>query len=233
MNTGLMDGFNLAWKLALVCQGHSSAALLDSYEFERRPVAKSIVASRAQTYPAERRARDQKMQTKFADPTERHNEAVAQANLDIDYAGSPIVMGDKHDKLAPGERLPDTIGVHLANGEPGKLHELARCQGHAALVLGGASADSTEVARLESEIRARGQTPVIETVGALSARSDDGNPHARLSPASAQRLGVDGIALFVVRPDGYLALRADLNHLEAYSAYLARLRDPPSAIQSR
>ena len=45
MNSGLQDAFNLAWKLALVCQGHCTAALLDSYEAERRPVAEKITAS--------------------------------------------------------------------------------------------------------------------------------------------------------------------------------------------
>ena len=45
MNSGLQDAFNLAWKLALVCQGRCTAALLDSYEAERRPVAETITAS--------------------------------------------------------------------------------------------------------------------------------------------------------------------------------------------
>ena len=39
MNSGLQDAVNLAWKLALVCHGSCSPALLDSYEAERRPVA--------------------------------------------------------------------------------------------------------------------------------------------------------------------------------------------------
>jgi 2-polyprenyl-6-methoxyphenol hydroxylase-like FAD-dependent oxidoreductase len=45
MNSRLQDAFNLAWKLALVCQGHCSPALLDSHEAERRPVAETITAS--------------------------------------------------------------------------------------------------------------------------------------------------------------------------------------------
>ena len=39
MNTGLQDAYNLAWKLALVVSGRADAALLDSYEDERIPVA--------------------------------------------------------------------------------------------------------------------------------------------------------------------------------------------------
>ena len=40
LNTGIQDAHNLAWKLAAVDHGHVAPALLDSYERERRPVAK-------------------------------------------------------------------------------------------------------------------------------------------------------------------------------------------------
>jgi 2-polyprenyl-6-methoxyphenol hydroxylase-like FAD-dependent oxidoreductase len=43
MNTGLQDAYNLAWKLALVVQGRADAALLDSYEEERIPVARRLL----------------------------------------------------------------------------------------------------------------------------------------------------------------------------------------------
>lgn len=43
MNGGIHDAFNLAGKLAAVCQGQASAASLDSYEQERRPVALEYV----------------------------------------------------------------------------------------------------------------------------------------------------------------------------------------------
>jgi len=44
MNTGIQDAFNLAWKLALVVQGEASARLLDTYEEERLPVARRVLA---------------------------------------------------------------------------------------------------------------------------------------------------------------------------------------------
>ena len=43
MNTGLQDAYNLAWKLALVVQGRADAALLDTYEDERMPVARRLL----------------------------------------------------------------------------------------------------------------------------------------------------------------------------------------------
>jgi 2-polyprenyl-6-methoxyphenol hydroxylase-like FAD-dependent oxidoreductase len=45
MNTGLQDAYNLAWKLALVIKGRADAALLDTYEQERIPVAQRLLAT--------------------------------------------------------------------------------------------------------------------------------------------------------------------------------------------
>jgi 2-polyprenyl-6-methoxyphenol hydroxylase-like FAD-dependent oxidoreductase len=45
MNTGLQDAYNLAWKLALVVKGRAGAALLDSYEQERIPVAQRLLST--------------------------------------------------------------------------------------------------------------------------------------------------------------------------------------------
>ncbi|NKJ04250.1 FAD-dependent monooxygenase [Rhizobium sp. SG741] len=42
-NTSIQDGFNLAWKLAMVIRGQAGRGLLDSYQAERAPVAKQIV----------------------------------------------------------------------------------------------------------------------------------------------------------------------------------------------
>ena len=45
MNTGLQDAYNLGWKLALVVSGGADAALLDSYEAERIPVARRLLST--------------------------------------------------------------------------------------------------------------------------------------------------------------------------------------------
>ena len=43
MNTGLGDAVDLAWKLAAALDGWGGPALIDSYEIERKPVARRIV----------------------------------------------------------------------------------------------------------------------------------------------------------------------------------------------
>ena len=50
MNTGLQDAYNLGWKLALVAEGRADAALLDSYEAERLPVARALLNSTDQAF---------------------------------------------------------------------------------------------------------------------------------------------------------------------------------------
>ena len=45
MNTGMHDANNLAWKLAMVCQGHMRPELLDTYHEERYPIGHWLVKS--------------------------------------------------------------------------------------------------------------------------------------------------------------------------------------------
>lgn len=230
MNSGLQDAYNLAWKLALVCQGHCAPALLDSYEAERRPVALAVTASgdefeRAQdlTDPAERHARDEALRAAFADPTTRHHEAIAEAELDIDYRGSPLALGHDHPQLSPGQRLPNTLEAWLPGGACCCLHELTHRVGHTALLLGGPSAPSGELAQLFVTLQAHRAEPLIEAALMLTVGEDDPNAYASLAPAAADQLGIDRITLLVIRPDGHVGLRADYDHLEALAAYQARL----------
>lgn len=47
MNTGIQDAYNLAWKLAYVIKGKIAPDLLETYELERRPIAKTVVSMSA------------------------------------------------------------------------------------------------------------------------------------------------------------------------------------------
>jgi 2-polyprenyl-6-methoxyphenol hydroxylase-like FAD-dependent oxidoreductase len=235
MNSGLQDAFNLAWKLALICQGRCSAALLESYELERRPVAQMITSSgdvvedaQAVTDPALRRARDETLRRIFADPTTRHHEIIAEAELDIDYHGSPIVLGDESGSLAPGQRLPDTIDVALADGQAGMLHELAHRAGHTALLLGGLSAPVDELVRLDNAIRAQSDPSIIEASVVLATRSEERRPCARLAPEAVELLGIGEITLLAMRPDGHVGFRADRDHVAAMAAYHKLLVSGPA-----
>ena len=52
MNTGIGDAVNLAWKLAAVLGGRADPVLLDSYEAERIPFARSLVRTTDRVFEA-------------------------------------------------------------------------------------------------------------------------------------------------------------------------------------
>ncbi|HEX4307744.1 MAG TPA: FAD-dependent oxidoreductase, partial [Solirubrobacterales bacterium] len=136
MNTGIGDAVNLAWKLALVTEGDADPVLLDSYEVERRPVALEIIAAgegmeeMARLDGEEgRAARDAEVRAALSDPETARVEAAAEAELNIDYRDSPIVIGG-------GDRLPDLGPVTAGPGEPERrLHELTQRPGHTLLAV--------------------------------------------------------------------------------------------------
>lgn len=230
MNSGLQDAYNLGWKLALVCAGRANAELLDSYAAERRPVAEMITLEgdafeeAQRTAADERPARDAKLRRTFADASSRHHEAIAEAELDIDYGGSPIVLGDPHPALGPGQRLPDTVAIRLASGARGFLHDLAHGAEHTALLIGGAAGRAQDLAALARAIHASSARPrgsfVAATYVVACEHGDTGaDADARLAAEDAARLGASEATLLVVRPDGHVGLRAERDHIAALDRY--------------
>jgi hypothetical protein len=126
-NTAIEDAVNLGWKLASVVKGVSPAALLDSYEVERRPVAlrntdyaRRFADSLGLFAPA----------PEIEDATEAGNEARRTAGIYLEqharaefnipgvtfggrYDGSPIIISD--GSLPP----PDAPNVYVPSACPG------------------------------------------------------------------------------------------------------------------
>jgi 2-polyprenyl-6-methoxyphenol hydroxylase-like FAD-dependent oxidoreductase len=121
LNTSLQDAYNLGWKLAAVLDG-ARAALLDSYEAERRPIAASVLGL-SKTLLDNHRRGDQ-----------RRGREVHQ--LDLSYRGGPLALdlrgGDAI--LRAGDRAPDAP-VRGAAGQPTRLFELFKGP-HWTLLLG-------------------------------------------------------------------------------------------------
>jgi hypothetical protein len=177
---------------------------------------------------AERRARDIAIRTAFADPATRHHEAVAEAELDVDYADSPIVAGDRSDAAWPGQRLPDRIEVRFAAGGSGMLHDYANRRGHTALLIGGASATRQDLKQALHALKPLSEGSILESTIALAANVGVAEVDAYLKPETAERLGVGDITLLVVRPDGHVGLRAEANHAQMLAAYIDLLRRAPA-----
>jgi hypothetical protein len=138
----------------------------------------------------------------------------------VDYSASLIVSGDTESQPGPGQRFPDTIAVRPWKSGPCQLHELTHRVGHTLVLLGGPTVRGPELATLFAAVRelAAG-SPLFEAAVAFSAGSDAPDRIGRFEPAAANLLGVQGATLFAVRPDGYIGLRSDRDHLKALERY--------------
>jgi len=105
-NTGIADGHNLAWKLAMVLRGEASEQLLDSYDAERRPIGWDIAEqSSIRTANLRTMTRESTDGTPLADPL--------ALILGTRYPAGAFVEDDSPHTMArldltgqPGTRLP-------------------------------------------------------------------------------------------------------------------------------
>ena len=117
LNAGLHDGYDLAWKLALVLRGHASRSLLDGYVTERRiadhhvlDVSDHVHCSIVDVADAARQRRE--IHAAVVDPITAALVRNARAMIDVDYAGSPLVVdygggGAGAEGPRPGQWYPD------------------------------------------------------------------------------------------------------------------------------
>ncbi|GLZ60681.1 FAD-dependent monooxygenase [Micromonospora sp. NBRC 107095] len=120
LNLGLQDAVNLGWKLAATVRGWAPQGLLDTYETERRPVAKRVVMStQAQSALIGPGEEITGLRELFAEllrkPEVTGHIAALMSGADIHYPADPA------DPLA-GRCAPDVI-VHGDHG-PMRLAEL-------------------------------------------------------------------------------------------------------------
>ena len=100
MNTGLQDAWNLAWKLDLASRGQGNELLLDSYGAERLPVIEEVLAmthTMTKVMGTPNRVVQALRDTFFPIVARmapfQHAFVQKLSELDIGYAGSPIVRG--------------------------------------------------------------------------------------------------------------------------------------------
>ncbi len=207
MNTGIQDAHNLAWKLALALAGQAAPGLLASYDAERRPVGEEVVGRTV------RSARE----GIGADSTDADYVMRREAQLLIDYAGSPIVAdgAGRPTTSGPraGARAPDATGLTRdAVTGPLRLFELLGRREHATLLYapdGPVDVATFERAAEAAVIAANGRMDVylIAAPGAQVAATE--LPLIRdMAGDFARAYAPAGPSAYVVRPDGYLGLVA-------------------------
>ena len=219
LNTGIQDGFDLAWKLAAVLRG-APEALLDSYPLERRPTAQAVVRSADQQTrtwmvraPLARLVRDTVMRVLSSSGLLEKRLVPQLAQISPDLRESPAVTAPppewrEHDAVGgalPGRRIGDAALVPVAGTKAESLHDYL-ASGRQALLVGGSSARAAEAA---AELRRA--VPADVDVLLLTGRESGGAAtpgHDVVRPARALR-GAEWVVH--VRPDAVVASVAVLD----------------------
>lgn len=119
INSGLEDAVNIGWKLAAVCEGWGSEALLDSYHEERHGVFESTSREFIARFIEQDRmfleAYDPKQdEAAFLAAWTRRADMDEVVHFAPNYVGSPIVSGPSGQPGARGDhRLAARAGHHL------------------------------------------------------------------------------------------------------------------------
>ena len=218
MNTGMQDAFNLAWKLAVVIHGEAGETLLDSYNAERYPVAEQVITfSRQLTRVWQlsglpRRIRDVVVGQLSHIGAARRAMADAVEEVNINYHGSPIAVGDRPRGARVG------AGQHFPYVSDPAVYKQLRA------VLGADNLGHT-IVTVASEYPApaacgRGATQVLVTHDSTPVPGYDNviaDPHRAL----ANRLGLTNGGQVVVRPDGYIGAITTLQDTTTVGDYFA------------
>ncbi|GAB5900426.1 FAD-dependent monooxygenase [Mycolicibacterium mageritense] len=130
MNTGIGDAENLAFKLALVVSGHADERVLDTYEAERRPIAKDVLQTTSgltQIVVGQNRVA-RAVRDHIAIPLlnrrliqRRITEKGSQ--LEVSYRSGPWGGRRWAPGIQPGDRIPDRTCVTVA-GTAARLYDV-------------------------------------------------------------------------------------------------------------
>jgi hypothetical protein len=192
MNTGIQDAANLGWKLALAARG-APDALLDTYETERRRVAKQVVRLTGLAFALEvsdswmlrmgRRWAAHPV-TSLLLPRPRLVSLLARvvSGLDTRYRDGAVGRDSGcRTHLGPGSRLPDSA---MSGGWPeSRLHHLIDASGFHLLIFD----DVVDEQVLESLSHRWGGSVRVRRVNRYRAQSPRLPSHV------------------LIRPDGYIA----------------------------
>jgi hypothetical protein len=178
-NTGVHDADNLAWKLAMVLRGEAGEALLDSYEAERRPVALLTVEQAYARYV--RRVTPEWI---APDTPEMRDELTVEIGQ---YYRSDAVIGGR------GEDQPACLHPDETRGAPGSRVPYAWLD----------EATST------IDCAAQGFTLLIGPEGRRWAEAGEDLAIATLPHEALYRFGIGASGALLVRPDGFVAWRAE------------------------
>ncbi len=253
LNTGIQDGYNLMWKLALVHQRIGSEKLLDSYQAERHEIAESTIrkvslATKVVTLktPISRTLRNQ-LASLLINTDAVHNKMGRDVGmLDIAYKSSDIVKDDSvsrnraqkviqaisdsgvnfDDGPTAGERAPNVLYLD-EKGKPHSLIDSLYGTPHKLLLFAGLSDRRPSEMLCEVQAAIAQRYPAIQTclvtTTAVSKAEWDGDVIVNGDGAIHRRYGVTDEAVYLIRPDHHIGYRSQPVAADLIQAYLEEL----------
>ncbi len=196
-NTGIHDAHNLAWKLAYVLKGLAGPKLLESYDLERRPIAKFTVEQAYTRYVT--RTAPYLGATDFqplADDFDIELGHIYHSPAIVSDEDDQAVHGDPHQTCGrPGSRAP-----HVWLARAGRQVSTLDLFGDAFVLLAASQGNSWCDAARAAAGHFSGLPVGADLVGGPDLQDPAGGF------AQAYGLSKDGAVL--VRPDGFVAWRA-------------------------
>lgn len=247
LNTGMQDGYNLAWKLGLVVRGLAEPTLLDSYEAERTPVADAVLGLAGRlttmltlTNPVAQQLRNHLMPVLSGLGAVQHQIAVQDAQLSIEYDSSPIVSEYHQGRFGrvrfgggpkAGDRAPDSGPLQTADGSAVRVYDLLRGVHHTLVLFGGPEPDAAswlDLITIEQAAHEQHGASIQAYVVVDGTSIPDelaGQSRALLDSEAAahHRYQADQPTLYLIRPDGYIGFRSRPADLTAFTTYLTRI----------
>ena len=203
-NTGIQDAHNLAWKLAAVLRGEAGPGLLDTYEAERRPVA------RATSERASARSGEHSHPGYAAPPTVGGGKRGGMLNVALGYRyvdGAVLGIGPDRPVVPEGVRLtgePGSRAPHLWVRRAGERISTLDLYERSFVLL----TDAADVAWRRAAARVGERLGVrLDAFGIGTGPGGDLEPEAGDDWAEAHGTSSEGAVL--VRPDGFVAWRAE------------------------
>ncbi|KAF8194102.1 FAD binding domain-containing protein [Pholiota molesta] len=242
MNTGVQDGFNLGWKLALVIKGYASAALLDTFNEERLPVVAEMLQI---TGTILEKSVSQSNSKSGWDRSQPHLN-----QLGVNYRWSSIVLDEERQLKGPefakistydadpklglyaGDRAPDAPGLIEVGSQPNetanetRLFDLFSPTHHTLLIFTDKPDFHSILAGLDTYPADLVRIVVILEKGTVGAVQNDAKTPMILKDrdghAYSTYMQVDATrGIYIIRPDSVIGAR--VGGLEGVRRYFSAI----------